>query len=443
MKSVLLISLAAIVFAILAVGPRAALAQDAEPVTEPELYQLDLELGLEHSDNRARTSPPGRGETALVPRVILDLSRSGDRLALRLAGDAEQRLPLSGPFGSEFRANMAGRLNWHLVDESLDWVFENVTSGSPLDLTGEDTPENRQQTNVFSTGPRWILRPAAPWGGLLDARYSHSYAEVTDAFNSERLLLAARALRRFAGDRQLSAGAEFTEVRYRDDEFAAADYQRLDWVGRYHTKREALDLDLAAGRSTIDFDRGERLEGNLVRLRLAWTISDRHMLVTNAGHELSDSVRQLATGIEQLDLPVAGSGRLPIGSEFYELDSLSLGWHYRYSRLNGSLTAARRDYQFAFDPLLDNEERSIDLGLTWRLTPTMALQGEAGVARRDFRDENRRDEDIRASLFLVRRFNPRWSGRVGAIRHERESNIRGGDSRENILAFYLTYHAGH
>lgn len=432
-----------ILVAVVAAGSQAGLAQVADPVAEPELYKLDLELGLEHSDNRGRTSPRGASETALVPRVILDLSRSGSRTDLRVAGDAEQRLPINGPFGNEFQANLAGRLNWHLIEESLDWIVENVASGSPLDLAGLDTPENRQQTNVFSTGPRWVLWPAAPWSGLFDARYINSFAEDSDAFNSDRLQLAARALRRLPGNRQLSAGVEVTEVEYRDDEFSTADYQRVDLVGRYSTKRAAFDLDLAAGRTTIDLDRGDELEGNLFRLRLAWTISDRHMLVASAGHELSDSVRQLAAGIEQLDLPVAGGRRLPIGNEFYVLDSLSFGWHFRYGRLDGSLTGARRDYQFELDPLLDNEEQSIGLGLGWRLTPTMALQGEVGLEKRDFRDENRRDEDSRASLFLVRRHNPRWSSRVGVIRHQRESNIIGGDSRENIVALYLTYHAGY
>jgi hypothetical protein len=443
MKRDILISLAAVIVMMLAIACEIAFAQDPGADTEPELYELDLELGLEHSDNRGRTSPRGASETALVPRVILDLSRSGSRTDLRVAGDAEQRFPISGPFGNDFQANLAGRLNWHLIQQSLDWIVENVASGSPLDLAGLDTPENRQQTNVFSTGPRWVLWPAAPWSGLLDARYINSFAEDTDAFNSDRMMLAARVLRRLPGNRQLSAGAEVTEVDYRDDEFSVADYQRVDLVGRYTTKRAAFDLDLAAGRTTIDLERGDELENNLFRLRLAWNISDHHMLVASAGHELSDSVRQLAAGIEQLDLPVAGGRRLPIGNEFYVLDSLSLGWHFRYGRLDGSLTGGRHDYQFELDPLLDNEEQSIALGLGWQLTPTMELHGEAGLEKRDFRDENRRDEDSRASLFLVRRHNPRWSSRVGVIRHQRESNISGGDSRENIVALYLTYHAGY
>lgn len=418
------------------------LAQDPGPVATPELYELDLELGLEHSDNRARSSPRGSSETALVPRVRLDLFRSGQHLTLRAAGDAEQRFSLHGPFGNDFQANMAGRLNWHLVDESLDWIFENVTSGSPLDLTGQITPENRQQTNVFSTGPRWLLRPTAAWSGLVDARYMHSYAEDTRAFNSDRLLLAARLVRRLGGGRQLSAGVEGTDVRYRDDAFASADYQRLDLVGRFRATRANLDLDIAAGRSKIDLDRGDRLNGNLFRARLIWSMDDRHRLVAAAGHELSDSVRQLAADIEQLELPIASNRRLPIGSDFFVLDNLSLGWRSRYGRVDGSLTVAWRDYQFEFDPLLDVEEHAIDLGLTWRLGPTLALDGGLGLERRRFRAIDQRDIDARLSLFLVRRLNPRWSGRVGAVRYQRDSNLPGEDSRENIVAVYLTYHAG-
>ena len=440
MKYVTLFCLASIVTMMLAVFCEVTFAQD--PGTAPEFYELTLELGLEHSDNRARTDPPGSSETAVVPRMTLDMSRSGQRVTLRAAGHADLRLPQDGPFDNEFRANLAGRLNWHLIEESLDWIVENVTSGAPLDLTDQDTPDNRQQTNVFSTGPRWIIRPAAPWSGLLDARYIHSYAEDSDAFNSDRLALGARALRRLGGGRQLSAGVEATEVRYREDEFASADYQRYDLVGRYRARRAALDMDIAAGRTRIDLDRGEQFEGNLVRLRLVRTIDDRHTLVASAGHELSDSVRQLAADIEQLDLPIAASRQLPIGNEFYVLDNVSLGWRYRQALLDGSVTVAWRDYQYELDPLLDIEEQAIHLGLTWRLDPTMALEGGIGLDRRRFRITEQRDTDARLSLFLVRQFNPRWSGRIGAVHFRRDSNIVGEDSRENIVAVYLAYHAG-
>lgn len=442
MNNAILTCLAAMFAAMLAVAWGNAFGQDPRPVETPELYELVLELGLEHSDNRARTSPRGSSETALVPRAAIDLSRSGQRLALRVAGDAEQRVNLHGPFGNDFQANLAARLNWHLVEDRLDWIAENVASGAPLDLTGQDTLENRQQTNVFSTGPRWVLRPSAPWSGLFDARYVHSYAEDSDAFNSDRLLLAARAVRRLGGGRQISVGVETTDVGYRDDEFAVADYQRLDVVGRYRARRAALEIDIAAGRSRIELDQGEELEGNLARLRLVWTIDDHHRMVAIAGHELSDSVRQLVADIEQLDLPVGGNRRLPVGNEFYVLDSLSFGWRYRYGRLDSALTVARRDYQFEFEPELDLEEQAIDLGLTWRVTRTLALEGGIGLERRRFSFIGRRDTDARLSLFVIRRFNPRWSGRVGAIRHQRDSNVAGEDSRENIAAVYLVYHAG-
>lgn len=442
MKREFLACLAASIVALPVVVCEVALAQDTGPAPTPELYELILELGLQHSDNRARTDPPGSSETVLVPRMILDLSRAGQRVSLRAAGHADLRLPLDGPFDNEFQANLAGRMNWHLIEESLDWIVENVTSGAPLDLTGQDTPDNRQQTNVFSTGPRWNIRPAAAWSGLLDARYIHSYAEDSDAFNSDRLALAARALRRLGGGRQFSAGVEAAEVRYREDEFSTSDYQRLDLVGRYRATRADFDLDIAAGRTRIDLDRGDRFEGNLVRLRLIRTIDDRHTLVASAGHELSDSVRQLAADIEQLDIPIAGNRRLPIGNEFYVLDNVSLGWRYRLDRLEGSLTVAWRDYQFEVDPVLDNEEHAIDLGMTWRLTPTMAIDGIIGAEQRRFGISDRRDTDARLSLFLVRQFNPRWSGRVGAVRHQRDSNFPGEDSRENIVAIYLAYHAG-
>lgn len=429
-------------FLSLAIAGELAQAQESGPATRPELFELDLELGLEHSDNRARTSPRSSDETALVARALLDLYRSGDRLTLRAAGHLDQRVPLHGPFDRDFQANLGARLNWHLIDDSLDWIIENVASGLPIDVTGQLTPDNRQQTNVFSTGPRWVFRPGEAWSGLFDARYIHSHAEDSTTFNSDRLALAARLVRQIGGGRQVSLGAEASEVWYRDEAFDEADYQRLDLVGRYRASRPELDWDIAIGRSRIDLDRGERLEGNLARARMIWSPDERHRLVLSASHELSDSVRQLAADINQLELPIAGNRRLRVGNEFYVLDTAAAGWRTRLGAVDGSVNLAWRDYQFELDPTLDVEEHGLALGLIWRMSNSFELDAQVGLERRHFRVDDQRDTDVWASLFLGRRFNPRWSGRVGTLRHQRDSNLLGGNSRETIVAVYLTYHAG-
>jgi hypothetical protein len=404
-------------------------------------YRLNLELGLLRTDNPLGNSPRGPGDTLLVPRAEFDLHRLGQRWQARGSGYLEYRFALDNVADDEFRANLVAALDWNLLPGSLDWVFHNVASVEPIDFLASDSARNLQQTNVFTTGPTWQIRPQAAWGGLLDARYTHAYAEQTDDFNSDRISLSGRLLHRFDDTRQLSIGAELTEARYRDvaDD---ADYRRLDLVARYHARAARGEWEVAAGHTRIDPDQGASLSAPLLRFRLFWAYDDRQELRLLALHEFSDSTRQLSGEIDQVGLPFTTVSRLPIGAELYRLTSIEPSWHYRHARGDITIRPFYRGFDFEFAPETDFRERGVDLMGSWRLQPLTTLSASLGMDRRRFQSEQRRDTDLRASLFLARRFAPRWSGRLGLVRYQRSSNIEAADSREMVLAVYLSFHAG-
>lgn len=405
-------------------------------------YLLDLELGAEYSDNRGRFDSDGPDDTAIIPRLVLDLFRSGSLLEARIQGSAEYRNSIDNAFDDELRANLATLVDWNIVDDSLTWTFQDVASVEPINLFAVDAPDNLQQTNVFVTGPTWVVRPGAAWEVLLDARFIHSYAEEVDDFNSERLSGAARLLRRMTPTRTVSAGVEVTDVGYRNPPSDLNDYERLDATVRLTSAQARVEMDLAAGYTWIEPDFLNDTASPLLRLAIDWSVSDQTALRLAARHELSDSVRQLATSIDALDLPISSESRVPVGAELYELDEVELGWHSSHQRGDWSIIPVWRDYEFETETQLDYREFGGALAGNWRVSPVLTVQGRLEAARRRFDLDQRRDTDYHGSLFLSRRFSPRWSGRIGAVRHERDSNAQGADSVENIAAVFVTFHAG-
>ncbi len=410
--------------------------------TDGERFVMTLDLGVEHSDNPGRFSPRGPDDTVLVPRASFDLDRSGEQWRARGSGFAEYRFSTTGDFEDELRANLALRADRSLRPAGLEWTFQNVASVEPVDLLASDSPENRQQTNVFMTGPNWQLRPGAPTRAVIDARYVNSWAEDNDEFDSDRLQFSTRVLRQIAERREAWLGAELAEVRYRDDIAVIEDYRRYDLLAGLSAGTDLFTLDLSGGYTRIDPTPGARLSEPVARLAMAWEPDRTRRVRLLAFHELTDSVRQLSAGIDRLDLPVATVGRLPVNSQIFELSSVELGWDDRVGRVNWSLTPFVRDYGYPLDPAQDFTELGADARAFWRITPSMTLQAGLGSYRRRFDNVERRDTDLRASLFLVRRFNPRWSGRIGGMRYQRDSNIASADSRENIIAVQVTFHGG-
>jgi hypothetical protein len=373
---------------------------------------------------------------------VLDIGRQSPNWRARAAGFVEYRESLGDDFEDEFRANLATAIDWFLLPESLTWTLQDVASVEPINLFVADTPDNLQQTNVLTTGPTLRLRHGPAWETLLDARFIHSYADEIDAFNSERLSASARLLRRIAPNRNGSLGVEYSDVGYSDEPNDQNDYERIDAVARLQSTQARTEIDISAGYTWVEPDVLPDKSSPLLRFLLAWQVRSDSELRLTGRHELSDSVRQLTTAIDAIDLPVNTTSRLPVGSELFEIDEVELGWYQTTQRGSWSFRPSWRDYEFEFDPELDYHEIAAALSGTWQLTPLLFLQARLEYERRRFDLDSRRDSDYSAAVFVGRDFTPKWSARFGVIREQRESSTVGGDSRENIAAVYFTYHAG-
>jgi len=404
--------------------------------TRGEGFDLQLELGFEYRDNPLRTDPRGPSDTFLVPRATFNLFRLGALWEARGAGFVEYNHSLEDTVSDEFRANLAAVVDRELTP-GLWWTFQNVARVEHVDLLAAETVDNRQQTNVFITGPSWEIRPRSAWGGRVDARFLNSHAEDTDEFNSNRLGLSGAVVRRFDANREVSLGAEFTEVWFTDDGENNFDYQRHDLVARYDSTQARLELNLAGGFTRIEPDLGSSLSEPLARIRAIWTADERRSIQALAVYELTDSVRHLANELDQIDVPFVGGGRLPVGAELFQLSSVEVGWHQRLDGFRWSVTPYYHDYDFKRVQGSDFDELGVNVTATFNLTRLMSVRTFLRSERRKFSAQDRRDTDSRASVFLNRRFTPRWSGRIGAVRHQRDSNVEGADNRENMVMAYV------
>ena len=415
--------------------------------TTAETWTYDLGLATEHSDNRGRASPRGPEDTLLVPRLDFTVERAGTQLEAEARGRVEYRDSLRNRFDDEFRANVAGRLNWNISPERLAWVLQDVARVEPVDLLAPDSPENRQQTNLLWTGPRFRFSPREGWTGQLDARYLNSWAEESREFNSNRFSARGEVRYRAAPGRTFFAATEGLDTRYRSSRFDEFDYRRGDVSVGAVTRGASVDLDLEVGHTWIEPDRGDQLTRPLLRTRATWNPDDSHRIFLELSHELSDTVSEMTRDIHRLDRPLEATGRVEVGAELYRLTALEAGWRYRALGGTWQATPYFRDYDHVYcasDGCSDLNRWDMGLFLTHvrTLFGDWRVRADAGFQRRSYDLDNRRDIDYRTSLFVDRRLNPRWSIRGGATRNQRESNREAAESREMIYSLAVVLSGG-
>src|SRR5690606_36479631 len=107
-------------------------------------------------------------------------------------------------YGSMTDRMLEGRLAWHAVPERLTLVAEDSYGVETIDRTAPGSPDNRQQVNVFAIGPDLHFGLGLAQRGIAEFRYINSNAEVTDQFNSDRLLASVAMVRALDPTRELS-----------------------------------------------------------------------------------------------------------------------------------------------------------------------------------------------------------------------------------------------
>ncbi len=428
---------------LLAIASAWLMASSCVVAQEPEdHFRYTLWAGLELSDNRLRSDTQRESEVLSIPQLDFSLHRSTDRLRARGDGVLRIEHSLRGSADLRVRARLGLMLDWSLLPQRLYWTFQNAASVAAIDPLAADGADNRQQTNVFLTGPVLTVGNPDGWSSRMEARAARASAEESGDFDHDRYTVAASLLRRSDAVRTWSLGVEHGDIRF-DRNSRRADFQRQDVLVSYDHQLPQLGLNLVVGHTWIDRVAADRLSNELLRASLRWPVNDSNTLHLDYVDELSDSGRDLVMGIDARDRLLRETRRVLIGPDLHRLRNLELQWTQRGIRSEWSLTSFVREYDYLDTPeVMERDAQGLRLAAFLRLTPTMILHGDVATAQYRFEAPDRRDRDSHMTLSVERLLDPRWSVRVGLGRFQRSSDFAGADYREHVVTLFLVYAHG-
>lgn len=266
-------------------------------------------LGAQYSDNIGLV--PNNEEAAWVglASATIGLRERTANLTLDALGVFEYRDYRTTLFDDELVASLDARAVWTIDPGHRYWHFEDYYRQADSNPLAPPTPDNRENTNVLSTGPEFHWRLSPYQTAIAGARYGHFWFENNDIDNY-RLSAYGRLVHDWRPRTRLSMNAEGTTIKY----FAArrVDYDRLDLFGRMdHTlARGMLQVDL--GGTLVRRERGEDLDGFLGHASWHLNLNSRSTLEAAVIHEYTDSGHDiLATasrdgGVGILDEHISG-----------------------------------------------------------------------------------------------------------------------------------------
>lgn len=419
--------LGAVAAAVLAVAPVTAFGQEVD---------LAVTAGIAYSDNVERVAVDETSDTIVSAGLQFGIAREGARLTTDASADLQYRHYLDDTYGDEVVGGLAATLVYAFVPDRFTWTVQENFGQTLEDRRFTETPDNRQNTNYFTTGPDWYI----PIGGrtqlALQARWSDASFEDTSEADSQRYSAAIGLVRALSPTSSASLNATAESVDY-DDALDTTDYDfDYDTVSGflgYNTQGSVTTVELRAGYTTMD-GYLRSYDGPLFDLNVTRQLTPRSSLAFNVGTNLTDAaeVFRRDQGLSGTD---SGSGSVvvtpdPLQSEYAAVTlslagsrtTLQIGANWTndeqenltaldQERLGGSIAVTRQMSQRLegrlfgaysteeIDVGADFDEWSFGGSLQWALSETFSLtlaadrtegSGDtgAGEGSRDF-TENR------------------------------------------------------
>lgn len=426
----------ALLFAALAATPHAAHALRVDYV---------VDLIVERNDNLLLTADDPIALTILRPGLGFDIVHDSSTLQTRISGRAEYRRYGDARFADVVDGTLDARVHWIAIPERLSFTVADSLTLQPVDTLAADTPGNRQQVNVLSAGPSLSFEWGDGWRGSTELRYVRSEAEVSDEFNSERIDLALRAIKRLAPTSRLAFNLQTQQVDFEQD-IIARDYTRSEFFARYSRTLNRLDFAIDAGYSRLDYDRdlpgraGARSDP-MLRTELTWQPNDSHRFEARLSSAFSDVASgSLASVGEETGLPaeVVTGDTVVNASPFLER-RLETGYAYTSTRWTASFTPYLDRLRYDDTDEFDQNGFGAGLEISWRARRNLMLGFSSAFDRNDYVNLDRQDETRRYAGYARLDWTRHWSGMLTLAHYARESTAAGQDADQNVIGLTISY----
>lgn len=423
--------------ALISAAIASVLAFDAHAVR----IDYTLDAGIERDDNVTLSQTNPVEQDIYRAGVGFALEQNSSAVQARISGRLDHRR-YEDIYADATDRMLDGRLNWMVIPDRLGLVVEDSYGVQTIDRFEPDSPNNRQQINVLSLGPDLHFNLGKTLRGRAELRFINSDAEVTEDFNSDRIVAALRALKDLDATSTLSFNLQMQDVDFDNDLFAR-DHKRYEAYASYSRRFNNFDTLLDAGYARLDYSDGQTRNNPLLRAELGWRMSERSRFSVNAANQFSDAATSALSAIGGAEVGVPDSvltGRSTITPSAYEERRINVGYEYTGVRTIYSVSGYAQKIDYVDAGSSNEESRGLAVELTYRLRPSLNVRASASRDRTEAAPPTARREHNRLySLGLEKQWSRHWSSSLEFNRYQRTSANTTGEFEQNLIYLSVTY----
>ena len=357
---------------------------------------LAVDGGLIYTDNVQRTEG-GSSQLLLLLGLTGDTTGESTRLDYRLASNIALLKYLGGAYKTNLTGYLDGTAFLKVVPSFFEWLVRETYTQVQIDPYAAVTPDNLENVNYITTGPRFTLRPTLRTSVTLDALYSYltTSSQSLQYINIDNHRYGAdlRIDRAFSEAASLYLKGEYEKIDFKDQEnnnnfshtSASAGYKlsngrtELDVSGGYSQVRVYDVLTTAEGIGSRETRQTEEFHSPIWGLDLSRLITPSQRVALTASQQFTDAASAFRLGFDQA-VPVTAPQRVASGEAFKQR-AFGVNWRFQASRT--SLVVGLSEFQDRYVLTTGNDINSklANVLLTRQLSPLLSCDIGASYQR--------------------------------------------------------------
>ena len=258
--------------------------------------------------------------------------------------------------------NLGATVGWAMIKDRFDWFLNNFYSQRPINSTDPNTPDNIQDSNIFTFGADLILPLTARQTFTLRPEYRNFYYEIQATDNQQYSLATSW---RYMLNRLTDVGlnGSVRTVDYDDELIDDVTFSSVFFA--ISTRRARSDFTTNLGSTRVERDNGQSTEEFAGNLNWLLDLTARSEFRVFASTDLTDS----STGAlnATVDPGVGDPNDIQITTDVIRNKVFTLGYSREDGTLRSSLTGELRELNYSESPN-DRRIRSLNAGFDYPVT---------------------------------------------------------------------------
>ncbi|MEZ5543320.1 MAG: outer membrane beta-barrel protein [Pseudomonadota bacterium] len=247
----------------------------------------DLNLGMTYTDNSKLTSTNEDSDWIVNTTAGVTVFEDTGAFTTGISASLEHLEYLNGTFANRNYYSLNGVASWEQFKDRLVWQVEDYFAQVPVDTLDAFTPDNIQDTNVFSFGPE-ITLPVGQRSELLLQPQLQDYYYGKDDIDNRQYGLTAGWHFNLRPTLVVGVDGETRQVNY-DNETLNPNYSIHTLHGMLERTLSRLQYNVTAGATRVDRDMFKDRKGMTGSLDVKYNITRTSSLRTYLVSSLTDA----------------------------------------------------------------------------------------------------------------------------------------------------------